>query len=760
MLVSAVSAAASTATPHLPARVLLVEDSATQAVFTRSVLESVGYTVEVARNGRDGLIAARRGLPDIVITDVRMPLMDGFDLCRALKDEFAGQVPVVLLTSVTDAQDVVRSLEAGADNFVGKPFEPSVLLERVERTLQRARASSGDTRHEQMNAILLSTIHDALAANVLLRERDEQLARAHATLDEHARTLEVKVAQATGALRQRETQLSLVVSNLPLAVLATDVTGAITFAEGSSLPALQRTAVPLVGRSLRELFEPHAAALLALERGMAGLESMARIEIDDRVLELRISPSVQHNVTQGLACVLFDITERERATAELDRLVLTDPLTALPNRRLFRDRLSQAIRSIARTRGAVSVLFLDLDHFKKVNDVHGHQIGDALIRQVGVRIGKTLRTIDTLGRLGGDEFAVVLPELDVEAASLLAGRIVAALAQPFFIDGVAIEARVSIGISSSPADGFDADTLLRCADVAMFVAKRSGSGHQVYELSLDEASLRRQSLAADLVLALAAAPGEFMLVYQPIIEIATGTLRGVEALARWEHPERGAISPLECVALAAASNFSVALSDRVLDLALGDFVSWRNAGFRLPVSVNLSARDLADEDLAERVATKLTEHGVRPADLSFEINERALIADPTHSVMSLEKLSSLGIAIELDDFGGGGASISDLARLPLTTVKINAAIVRGIGAAHAPTPLARAAIELAHALGYLAVAKGVEGSDPLESLRELGCDHAQGHYLARPMSASEVLEWARGHAAQSHSVAPAPVSAE
>ena len=755
---SVVSASAPPVTTGAPARILLVEDSATQAVFTRSVLESAGHTVEVARNGRDGLTAARNGPFDIVITDVRMPLLDGFDLCRSLKDEFAGRLPVVLLTSVTDAQDVVRTLEAGADNFVGKPFQPSVLLERIERTLQRTRTPTGDTRHEQMNEILLSTIHDALAANVQLRERDEQLARAHATLDEHARTLEVKVAEATRTLRQRETQLSLVVSNLPLAVLATDATGAITFAEGSSLSALQRSETALVGRPLREFLKPHAAALLALERAMTGLESMARVEIDDRVLELRISPSVQQNVMQGLACALFDITERERATAELDRLVLTDPLTALPNRRLFRDRLSQAIRSVERTRGPVSVLFLDLDHFKKVNDVHGHQTGDALIRQVGVRIGKTLRTTDTLGRLGGDEFAVVLPGLDVEAARVLASRIVAALAQPFFIDGVAIEAHVSIGISASPTDGFDADTLLRCADVAMFVAKRSGSGQQVYELSLDEASLRRQSLAADLVRALEAAPGEFMLVYQPIIEIATGKLRGVEALARWQHPERGAISPLECVALAAASNFSVALSDRVLDLALADFVAWRDAGFKLPVSVNLSARDLVDEDLAERVATKLTEHGVRPADLSFEINERALTADPTLSVMSLEKLSSLGIAIVLDDFGGGGASISDLARLPLTTVKINAAIVRGIGAAHAPTPIARAAIDLAHALGYLAVAKGVEGSEPLESLRELGCDHAQGHYLARPMSASEVLEWARGHTAGPGSAERVPVS--
>ena len=176
------------------AHILLVEDSSTQAVFTRGVLESAGHTVEVARNGRDGLAAARGAPFDIVITDVRMPLMDGFELCRTLKEEFAGRLPVVLLTSVTDSKDVVLSLEAGADNFVGKPFEPAVLLGRVERTLLRARTPAGDTRHEQMNEILLSTIQDALAANVRLRERDVELATARATLDEHARTLEVKVA--------------------------------------------------------------------------------------------------------------------------------------------------------------------------------------------------------------------------------------------------------------------------------------------------------------------------------------------------------------------------------------------------------------------------------------------------------------------------------------------------------------------------------------------------------------------------------------
>ncbi len=757
-----------TTDPGVPARILLVEDSPTQAVFTRSALVAAGYVVDVARNGRAGLASAQRGGFDLVITDVRMPLMDGFELCRALKDQFGGSLPVILLTSVTDAEDVVRSLEAGADNFVGKPFDPEVLLERVVRTLERARRTRAESPlnhfqpqdrlqvatfagHEvevrsnpgQIAEILASTTQDALAANLRLRERDSELAVAHAALDDYARTLERRVSEATRALTERDLQLRLVVANLPIAVFATDGSGAITFAEGSSLAALHPDAVLPLGRPLRDLLVDHLPALAALDLALGGREAMARIEAADRILELRITPSPQGKETRGLACALIDITEHERTTAELDRLAVTDALTGLPNRVLLRDRLDQALRAAERDRGEVAVLFLDLDRFKEINDLHGHQAGDQLIRDVGVRVSQTLRASDTLGRLGGDEFAIVLPNGGLAMAGQAADRVTGALARPFDVEGVPLEVRASIGISASPQHGRDADELVRCADVAMFLAKRSGSGRQVYALDLDDVASRRQIFASELAHALNSTTGEFSVEFQPIVALDTGELCGVEALARWHHPVRGTIVPRQFVSLAAANGLSAALSDRVLDLALGHCAEWREAGLHIPVSVNLSASDLADDTLPERIVAKLNTHGLQATDLALELSERTVTADPSRARGRLDRLAGLGLSLAVDDYGSGGASIAELGRLPLSTVKLDMSIVRDVAAGRGSSALARATIDLAHTLGYVTVAKGVEGAAPLEDLRTLGCDHAQGHHLARPMVAGEVVEWAR-----------------
>lgn len=753
----------------VPARILLVEDSPTQAVSTRSALVAAGHAVEVARNGRAGLASAQNGGFDLVITDVRMPLMDGFELCRTLKDQFGQALPVILLTSVTDAEDVVRSLEAGADNFVGKPFDPEVLLERVARTLERARrALAGSVESHiamhgvrqvatfagqdvevrsnpgQIAEILASTTQDALAANLRLRERDSELAVAHAALDDYARNLERRVSDATRSLTERELQVRLVVASLPISVFATDATGAITFAEGSSLASLHPDAAFPIGRQLRELLADHHPALAALEIALEGREAMARLEALDRILELRITPSLQGPEILGLACALIDITEHERATAELDRLAVTDSLTGLPNRTLLQDRLEQALRVADRDRKEVTVLFLDLDRFKEINDLHGHQVGDELIHDVGARISRALRASDTLGRLGGDEFAIVLPG-GLALAEQAADRVCAALASPFDIDGLSLEVRASIGIATSPQHGRDAAELVRCADVAMFLAKRSGAGRQVYDRDLDVVATRQGEFASELAQTLTEGSSSFYVEFQPLIALDSGELCGVEALARWHHPARGMIRPLQLVALAATSGLASALSDRVLDLVLGHSAEWRKAGLRIPVSVNLTPSDLADDTLPDRIAAKLAAHGLSGPDLALELSEHAVTTDPARTRGRLGRLAGLGLSLVVDNYGSGGASLIELGRLPLTTVKLDMSIARDLGAGRGPSALARATIDLAHTLGYVTVAKGVERAAPLEDLRSLGCDHAQGHHLARPMAAEEVVVWARSH---------------
>ena len=742
--------------------ILLVEDSPTQAVFTRAALEAAGHTVEVARNGRAGLAAAQGSRFDLVVTDVRMPLMDGFELCKALKKEFAGALPVILLTSVTDTQDVARTLEAGADNFVGKPFEVPVLLERIGRTLHRAKSlrtrppsttdpSGGPAAlrsAEQMAELLSSTTQDALAANLRLRERDAELAGANATLDEHARTLEARVAAATGALSERDAQLRLVIGSLPIAVVTTDRAGVITFAEGISLATLHPEAATPQGRAFSELLVDHPQALAALHRGLSGREAMARVEAAGRVLELRIAPSTVAERTTGLACALIDITEHERTTAALDRLALTDSLTGLPNRSLLRDRLGLALRAADRTDGPVTVLFLDLDRFKQVNDLHGHEAGDELLRQVTTRVAATLRGSDTLGRLGGDEFAIVLPGADLARGGDVAGRVASALIRPFTIDGIELIASASIGIAGAPEHGRDADTLLRCADVAMFSAKRAASGQRTYDVRLDKAAQGRAAFAEDLARALAGATDEFTLEYQPVIAIGTDDLCGVEALARWHHPVRGPVPPVEFLALAAASGQTALLTDRVIDLAVGQCAAWRDAGLRLPVSVNLSARDLSDEGLGPRITALLASRDLTPADLTFEISERVVSGDPGRTRPFLQRLTAQGYTLVIDDYGGADGSLLEFEGLPVRTVKLDRSIVRGMNTERGASPTARATIDLARALGYDAIAKGVEDPQALAVLRQLGCDNVQGHHLARPMAAADLLPWVRSRSAR------------
>jgi len=246
-----------------------------------------------------------------------------------------------------------------------------------------------------------------------------------------------------------------------------------------------------VGRLLAEVVSPYATALGAVERARGGTEAMSRIQVDGRVLELRICPSIQNGVLQGLACALLDVTEQERANAELDRLALADPLTGLPNRTLLRDRLRLALRSAQRGNGRVGVLFLDLDDFKQVNDDYGHQAGDSVLRDVSARIASTLRGSDTLGRMGGDEFAIVLRTASADAASAVAARVQAAMTGAFMANGTGLHIGVSIGIAVAPDSGTDADELLRCADMAMFVAKRSGSGQRTYAVEMDEPAVRK-----------------------------------------------------------------------------------------------------------------------------------------------------------------------------------------------------------------------------------------------------------------------------
>jgi diguanylate cyclase (GGDEF)-like protein len=420
----------------------------------------------------------------------------------------------------------------------------------------------------------------------------------------------------------------------------------------------------------------------------------------------------------------------------LVRQALHDALTGLPNRDLFADRVSQAIRAADRELRPAALLLLDLDRFKDVNDTLGHHHGDQLLIQVGQRLSGTLRAADTVARLGGDEFAVLLPGANAEGASAVAGKLRAALHQPLLLNEVTLDLDASIGIAAYPDHGSDAAELLQHADVAMYLAKLTHVGSLVYDPSVDQHSPKRLALLGGLRLALER--DQLLLHYQPKADLQSGDVRGVEALVRWRHPEHGLLGPGEFIPLAERTGLIHPLTKAVLDTALEQAARWRRAGHSLSVAVNVSTRCLLDPTFPDQVAGQLADREVPPQLLVLEITESAVMADPARALQVLRGLHALGVAIAIDDFGTGYSSMAYLKELPVDELKIDRSFVNQMAASPRDAVIVRSTIDLGHNLGLRVVAEGVETRQDWEALTALGCDLAQGYYLGRPMPAAEL----------------------
>jgi diguanylate cyclase (GGDEF)-like protein len=420
----------------------------------------------------------------------------------------------------------------------------------------------------------------------------------------------------------------------------------------------------------------------------------------------------------------------------LVRQALHDPLTGLPNRELFADRVGQAIRAADRERHPAALLLLDLDRFKDVNDTLGHHHGDQLLIQVGQRLGGALRKADTVARLGGDEFGVLLPGATTEGAGAVADKLRAELQQPLSIDGVALDLDASIGIAVYPEHGSDAAQLLQHADVAMYMAKQAHVGFLAYDPAVDQHSPRRLALLGGLRRALER--GELVLHYQPKADLGSGAIRGVEALVRWQHPEYGLLGPGEFIPLAERTGLIHPLTHWVLDAALEQAARWRHAELGLSVAVNISTRCLLDPSFADQVARQLATRLV-PADLLvLEITESAVMVDPARALEVLGRLHTLGVGLAVDDFGTGYSSMAYLKDLPVDELKIDRSFVGQMATSRSDAVIVRSAIDLGHNLGLRVVAEGVETQQAWQELAALGCDIAQGYYLGRPMPAAEL----------------------
>jgi diguanylate cyclase (GGDEF)-like protein len=441
------------------------------------------------------------------------------------------------------------------------------------------------------------------------------------------------------------------------------------------------------------------------------------------------------------------VTRLEQSLAQLTEQAaknqyqaLHDALTDLPNRVLFHDRVQQAIRASQRERSSVAVMIMDLDHFKEINDTLGHHNGDRLLQEVGLRLRGVLRESDTVARLGGDEFGILLPQVaDTATATAVAVKVLKGLEDPLMVEGLALDVTASIGIAICPQHGEDVDVLLRRADVAMYVAKASHSGYEVYTVRRDRYSPGRLALAGELRRALR--EDELVLHYQPKAEMRSGRVAGVEALLRWRHPRRGLLPPDEFVPLAEHTGLMRPLTLHVLDAALGECRTLHDLGLPVAVSVNLSARNLSDLGLPDEVVRLLHKWDIDPRYLELEITETSLMADPARATDVLARLSARRLRLSIDDFGTGYSSLAFLRQLPVDEIKIDKSFVMNMLSDENDAVIVRSTIDLGRNLGLRVVAEGVETEEIWSRLALMGCDLAQGNYLAEPMAAEPLAAW-------------------
>ena len=432
--------------------------------------------------------------------------------------------------------------------------------------------------------------------------------------------------------------------------------------------------------------------------------------------------------------------ERRQADETIHRLAYTDPLTSLPNRIRFRELVQEAIVAAQREQRPIALLLMDLDRFKEVNDTLGHDRGDSLLQQVGLRLRSVLFAPDVVARLGGDEFGILLPRLAVtDDVRHVIKKLQDCLQAPLMINGLSIAVETSIGVATMPEHADNADTLLQRADIAMYHAKQMADSYAVYTPEYDHHTPERLGLMAELRDAIER--NQLLLHFQPKVEIKTGRIVGTEALVRWQHPHRGLLFPDKFILAAEQTGLIGSLTRWVLNDALSHCQGARREGIQMRVSVNLSARSLHDPQLLEIIADALKATGAEPGRLILEVTESAIVLDPIRAEQTLVALSRMGIGLSIDDFGTGYTSLASIKRLPVNEIKIDQSFVTSMLTDNKDAMIVRTIIEFGHNFGLTVVAEGVETKEVFDALVALGCDQIQGYFISRPQACEPLKSW-------------------
>ncbi len=658
--------------------------------------------------------------PDLVITDYKMPGLDGAEFTRRFRAQPSGaDTPVIVITVYEDRNLRLRALDAGATDFLQSPVDHQEFLTRARNLLKLS-------KHQQL------------------------IKRRAITLE---RELQDSERSRQALLRESRERLAQVIDTIPAMISASDRDGRCVFVNAFQAELAGVDPSLAVG----ETVDPSGALDRERSRGLDRIifesgEALPSFEeeIVDRAGRRRVfltTKSPLRDQSRRVTSVLttsLDITERKQAESQLRHMAHHDPLTNLPNRVLLQQRLHRELARGRRGDRGFALHFIDLDRFKGVNDALGHQLGDRLLQAVGKRLSEIVRDGDTVARLGGDEFAILQTDVArMEDAATLACNVMERLLQPFHCDGQELSLTASIGITLSPADASGVDELLRNADLAMYRAKSEGrNSYRFFAHDMKTRAQRAVTLEKDLRNGLAR--DEFVLHYQPQLNLRTGQIVGAEALLRWQRPGVGLLRPGEFLSVAEENGLIVPINAWVLHEACARAVLWQRQGLpQLRWAVNLSPVQFRKQDVLHLVTSALKESGLDPSVLDMELTEGILVENAEAAAQVLRDLRAIGVGFSIDDFGAGYSSFSYVKNFPVDRIKIDQSFVRNLKSDPTDTAIVRAIISLGHSLKLQVIAEGVETLEQLTQLAAEGCDEIQGYYLSPPLAIKEFEELLR-----------------